>query len=593
MSAARISFWRGPFGLPSVLSVVFLLLCMVSLFVTPRFLPGHYQRGDDSEMLPLRVPLEFESNEKETLHATLPIMAQSVHPRAMNILFDDCLEEITLNGVSVAQDRLPTCDYNHPFPLQLDQLQTGLNTLTIRMYNIGGTGRIDPQMSLLDPILFVPRLLAVLVLLVLAQHIIIRRFLSSHYRSVVIATLIGITLRIVYMMTTPYHARGYDTDDHIAYADFLLDHLRLPLRGELWEWYHPPLYYIFLTPFVGIGRVLSLNDAHTTFLIQLSSLALSIGVLCIGAWIALRLFSVTKHRHMAALATLLLATFPSLVFFASRINNDVLVHFGTALTLAFVVHWWQTGVWRSFYASVVVIGLSLLVKNNALLLLPVALGCLAVRRGIPLGKKCRVASISLAIVAILAGWHTVHRMVTDDSVSLVGNIDALHSGLQLENTTKHLTVFNPIEVIDHPFNNPWIDEQRRQYFWEYWYRSALFGEFSFVNTITVSRTMLALGFLMVLMALFGIVHSARSSLYDHLPLLLTLVLVIAGHFMFRLRYPYASSQDFRYSITALFPFAIFAVQSLCIHTRMRSLGTVLVLAFCSVCSVFLLFASAS
>src|SRR5437868_5009268 len=36
---------------------------------------------------------------------------------------------------------------------------------------------------------------------------------------------------------------GYDAVSHTQYADFLIHHLRLPVRNETAEYYSPPLYY--------------------------------------------------------------------------------------------------------------------------------------------------------------------------------------------------------------------------------------------------------------------------------------------------------------------------------------------------------------
>ena len=47
---------------------------------------------------------------------------------------------------------------------------------------------------------------------------------------------------------------GYDAASHREYADFLVDHLRLPHENETPEYYSPPLYYAFAGSLDWVGR---------------------------------------------------------------------------------------------------------------------------------------------------------------------------------------------------------------------------------------------------------------------------------------------------------------------------------------------------
>jgi hypothetical protein len=55
---------------------------------------------------------------------------------------------------------------------------------------------------------------------------------------------------------------GYDAASHKEYADFLIDHLRLPVRNETPEYYSPPLYYGLAGAVTWIGRQAGLSDPH-------------------------------------------------------------------------------------------------------------------------------------------------------------------------------------------------------------------------------------------------------------------------------------------------------------------------------------------
>ena len=55
---------------------------------------------------------------------------------------------------------------------------------------------------------------------------------------------------------------GYDAASHREYADFLVQHHRLPFRNETPEYYSPPLYYALAGGVTWVGRQLGLGDPH-------------------------------------------------------------------------------------------------------------------------------------------------------------------------------------------------------------------------------------------------------------------------------------------------------------------------------------------
>jgi hypothetical protein len=55
---------------------------------------------------------------------------------------------------------------------------------------------------------------------------------------------------------------GYDATSHKEYADFLIQHHRLPFRNETPEYYSPPLYYGLAGAATWIGRQIGLGEPH-------------------------------------------------------------------------------------------------------------------------------------------------------------------------------------------------------------------------------------------------------------------------------------------------------------------------------------------
>ena len=55
---------------------------------------------------------------------------------------------------------------------------------------------------------------------------------------------------------------GYDAASHKEYADFLIQHHRLPFRNETPEYYSPPLYYALAGAATWVGRQIGLGEPH-------------------------------------------------------------------------------------------------------------------------------------------------------------------------------------------------------------------------------------------------------------------------------------------------------------------------------------------
>lgn len=242
----------------------------------------------------------------------------------------------------------------------------------------------------------------------------------------------------------------------------------------------------------------------------------------------------------------------------------------------------------------ITISVGILTKNTGLLLLPVAFGCLLLRRSETWKRKTALGLAGVMIVTILAGWFTAYRTLQNKNQDLIiGNTSTLHSGLAVPNNLPAFLIFNPVKILSIPYNNPWSDASRRQYFWEYWYRSAFFGEFDFGDDRKLLASWLLFWSMIVLVIAFaGFIRSLSHRFRDTIPLLLLLVTLVAGHAVFRFRYPFGSSQDFRYSLPILISLAAYATVFV-VRCRSELLGNAMrfsIYAFTAFSVAFLLHA---
>jgi hypothetical protein len=138
----------------------------------------------------------------------------------------------------------------------------------------------------------------------------------------------------------------------------------------------------------------------------------------------------------------------------------------------------------------------------------------------------------------------------------------------MPNTFSSLFTFNPTKVIQTTFNHPWEDRYRRKYYWEFLYKSAFVGEFSWRNELMpIAAQAEVMGFFIVFFTLGGIVLAVRTYKLNTfaLPFAIILFTYIAGSVCLRITAPFVSAQDFRYItplILSVGYFSITFVQSL-------------------------------
>ncbi|HVW67288.1 MAG TPA: glycosyltransferase family 39 protein [Candidatus Peribacteraceae bacterium] len=401
--------------------------------------------------------------------------------------------------------------------------------------------------------------------------------------------IIGILLRVFYTAITPYGTRAHDVGSHIDYIQYVADHWSLPDPHAESEFYHPPLYYFLSAVLLHVETALGLNHDQALVGIQWFACLLSVITLLIVFWTGRLLFPDKKDEPSLLLYTAFVAVLPSFIFFAARINNDVLYQVFAFLSVALAIAFWLKGKTMYWYLTSVALGLGLLSKGNVLLLVPLSWLLLMLHKKYSWTDKMMHLAASALILVALAGWFYVPRYIQEHQsrVALVGNVNILTNFV--ENTPAAYLTFNPVGMVMHPYNDPFDDAARRQYFWEYLARSALYGEFNFgVNDLLLARMMVASFLLILLLGAYSI-WTDRKLWYRNLPVWSLLIFLLIGHAIFRYVFPYSSSQDFRYSILLIIPIAYYMARGWSEEQgTMQMTRTILPSYFVICCSVFLL-----
>ncbi len=520
---------------------------------------------DAGEPVSFEAPLRVSSAASGDFTVTFDLHAGHLRPTKYYILPDDCLQEITVNDRMITSPDIPFCDYVKGRTINLGPaLHSGVNKITVVVRNNYGDLGLMIRPSFTDIVFLLPFAI-ILVGILGAFGVVLFLLRPPVWVTNVGAVLLGgIVLRTYYMMITPYWIRGHDTDGHLEYIRYIADNMSLPRPDLGWETWQPPLYYVLGGLWTALGRLLGMQQMDLIFGLQVWALLLSIASLFLFAWIGLRILP-ARQWNFLPLFVAVAAFLPSFVFQASRINNDVLVIFLQLLAIALFCEWRKRRTLTLWMGTWAAIGCAMLTKNTAILLIPPLLLTMLIEKPLKGWKiwkqKILLMASALLTVLLLAGWFTVYRKIQAGSQNLIiGNNDSLNSGLRVTNTVPHLLVFNPVAIVQHPYNNPWEDSARRQYFWEYLYRSAFFGEFNFGDArVYLASSLLFFSLFATLAAIIGLISSTLKSFRTSLFFLLLAGAILAGHLIFRMQFPFGSSQDFRYSLLFIVPFSYWLV----------------------------------
>ena len=511
----------------------------------------------DEQPQPARFPIRLRDGETQG-HVRVVFEYSRWQSRHWNLLVDDCLQQVTINGAPVADFVERRCDYAKYSELNLSGLAVpGRNTIEFDAINTGGAGSVSIEPSRTrGPLLFA--LLAISALTIALGT----RVFKIESKAALALTLLGVALRIIYFAYTPFDYRTHDYGGHLDYLYYIVDYLRLPAAKACWGCYGPPLYYAVWGGWIK----LTLGSTHhslTPYLAaQVGSLVcsvLSVNVMiAIGGLIADKIERPDRMPFYAGIAAML----PGVILLTPRVNNDVLLLLLGSIGLWCASRWWLTRSNRFLDGAAVSFGLAVLTKSTAVVYIAYLLALAALRHRTAVPKALRSLSRIALISLLVAAPALVGRKLVSDS-QIFNPLPRLDSALNLENSTECLLTFQPDKMIEIVYNHPFDDQYRRKYYLEFLYRSAFFGEFIFDDQQKLAaRCLLWSGIVLLAFLVIGILAARKSRDQLFIPLGLWGLALFSSTALFRILEPVVPAQDFRYVPLLTVPAAYFAAHSL-------------------------------
>ena len=484
-----------------------------------------------------------------------------LYPTKYHFKADDCITMLWINGVPVKNITYPLCNAAQTNILQIeDYMRKGDNTIRVMLDNHGGPTGVVMHPALTDRNILLCQLL--LILFILFYFFLFYRHVTHRWRIITIAC-VGIALRLFYFTYTPYAVRAHDVGGHLEYIRYVAEHWLIPPSHGGFQFYQPPLYYFFSAAIYRVGQVICDDPL---LLIQIVSLLVSALSLAIAFFIGSLLFDKKSQQTSMQLYCWAIATLPGLIFFATRINNDVFFQLFSFAAIASILYWWKKrGGIRSWIIFSAILALGMCAKTNMVIFYPVALISLLLAQKMQWKKKLMLFLILIGIYALVCGSITFTKFSTETDYRflVIGNRDKM-SG-ELQKSVVDYFVFNPFKVLAHPFTDVFGFTTRRQYLWEYFYRTMFFGEFIYDDFLApIARGILLISFFFCIIIpknMIGDLRKLRTSPF--LPLWLTILFSFVAFVFLRFFIAnFSCSGDFRYAVHLVIPFAFYAFKNL-------------------------------
>ncbi len=535
-----------------------------------------------SEYQPITLPYSQDHIGAYSVRVTIDGIKTNKH--SFRIYPDDEIHALLVNGKPVSLDHLSVDDrrnYGAGFNIEIDQFTPDqLNIIEAQLSNASNPAgfRIESTKRLSNGKLLAVYAVLLVLVLVLKQHLKINR-------SQVLVLIISLAISVLYLSKTDERTRTFDVFEgggHRDYIEYLIEHKKLPIPGDGWEYHQPPLYYLS----AALAKQAAPIDSKTSGELWGQLFALFLWTLFLVGSLATIKVSFRKHPLVILMASTALCLWPAGIIHSIRIGNDLGVYACYALAFYYTIKWWKNRDSATlFWASLWMAG-SLLSKSNGLAVAGV-LGVLMlfhvyglVRKPALLKQHKTKLLRDIAIAgglfcsAILLNFadNIKHYLDGTSKDWLLSNVsEMINPGLKVGNAPKNYLILDSATFLQEPFISTWEDKYGRQYFWNFVLRSSLSSEYSF-NGEGMKIWGITNGILLMAMLAGTLIFylqrqpqtntaTLKRVLYRNAPWIMALVFPFILLLAYRIKVPLSCNTDFRYIYPVLLPILYFVFQA--------------------------------
>ncbi|WP_040198004.1 phospholipid carrier-dependent glycosyltransferase [Candidatus Soleaferrea massiliensis] len=407
------------------------------------------------------------------------------------------------------------------------------------------------------------------ILIALAVGLFLRKQKLTTAQIVMILMFIGLLLRIVYMLMTPFNERQHDlgnldNNGHLQYIYNLANFGKLP-DGYGNQFYHPPLSHMISAAVYNITSLFTsyMNDMFQAVKMVPCFFSAATMVVCY------RLFKEFRMSDSAILiAMAVVCLHPTFMILSASINNDMAMIFFFMVAVLYTVRWYQNPSFKNILLLGVSIGCSMMSKTSGamialytgvIFLIVLVKGVRARRFGRLIGQFAAFGAVAFP----LGLWYPIRNMILfGQPLSYIAEISPT-SELFVGNVSfvDRFLTFPVSEILQTPFCHPFEDAN----LWTYTAKCSLFGEFEFpADTITTVflQVLVFLNVALILFSLYAMVYvlvrdKNPDNRFGNWSMFAIWAIQIVSFIYFNIQYPFGCTMDFRYIVPTVVTGAFF------------------------------------
>lgn len=414
--------------------------------------------------------------------------------------------------------------------------------------------------------------------------------------------LLGMIMRVGYMLYTPWYLRGHDVgavgvdENCIGHAGYVLRlfYGKLPENNGS-QFYHPPLYHFLAALTMHVSGWMR-HIARGEDVIESAKVVSTVASM-IALYQCKCMIDDLGIKGKASIITFsFLAFFPNYYLMGGRINNDCLAFMFCVLILRYTILWYRDSNWVNTILLAVWFGLGIMTKVSvATMALGTAIVMLYVFWQQWKNKNWKGLFLKFCGFGIISGglglWYAIRNYILYQQSFTYVPDTSLDSPLYCGDHSV-LQRFGPdFSFLTNIFNNSYEDYN----VFTFLFRGSLFGEWEFpaLPVEFVKLYYCAWWLLLVVMIAIMIYMLVRKSTKMMYVFFGTFVVQMASYIWFNIQFPFGCTMDYRYipitTIVLAFFTGMFGMQA----TKKADLpfynyawkGIQILVAFCSICSV--------
>lgn len=209
---------------------------------------------------------------------------------------------------------------------------------------------------------------------------------------------------------------GMDAIQHYQYIEYVWENRSIPIATEGWQMFQPPLFYVLSAPLFGLLKSL-VGPANTAFLLRATNLLC--GLLLVELCYRALRYVYPDRDDLQSMGTILGGLLPMNIYISQVVGNEPMAALFAGTAVVICLRWFSTGTVPSKSAAVLLglaVGLSVLTKPTALLLVPAIFLCMAYlvftchgRTRESAATLAQHTAIFVGVAALVSGWYYVRN----------------------------------------------------------------------------------------------------------------------------------------------------------------------------------------